>query len=426
MPLLPLDIWRAELGFNPWLFWGLADGTIVVDSSKCSGLVREYSWQGTDAAGRDDLRRAIERAEQQLFAYLGYRVAPQYVETEPLAWPRFNDASMVRYADYDATGRRVAMLAPEFYIQAMGIEQLTLAGTATVAGLDLVYSDEFSTGFDDTFTITMPVSVADPAQIAVYFSTSDRFDDLAVGERWRIEPLQVSISAGVATIVGRRWLVVKPILYQAPRLNALSPTVAANFVTALDVYERTTNGDGLTVTTSQATLIYESSDCGGWGAGFCCTNTGGSTDPGTVGQVVARAGIRDRTLGLITPAAAVYNAATGLWQSANCHSCYADPDRVTLRYLAGYPLGSDGQMAKRWQQAVTMLATAELKRRVCACRDANERLHDLQLDMALQSTETERYQRSGRDLDSPFGTRLGHISAWKLANEHILRRGFRA
>ncbi len=67
MNLLPLDIWRAEIGWNPWLFWGLADNSIVLDNSKCSGLVREYSWQGSDAAGRADLRLAIERAEEQRF-----------------------------------------------------------------------------------------------------------------------------------------------------------------------------------------------------------------------------------------------------------------------------------------------------------------------------------------------------------------------
>lgn len=426
MPLLPLDIWRAEMGLNPWLFWGLADGTIVVDNSKCSGLVREYAWQGTDAAGRDDLRRAIERAEEELSNYLQYRVAPQYVETQALEWPRYTIADQVRYRDIDATGRRVAMLAPEFYIQAMGVEQLTLVGTATVLGGDLVYSDVFGTGFDDTFTITMPTSVTDPTQIAVYVSAADRFDDLAVGERWRVQPIQISISAGVATIVGRRWLVVRPILYEAPNLNALTPIGAGNFVTALDVYQRATNGNGLTVNDSQATLVYESSDCGGWGAGYCCDNVNGSSDPGTVGEVVARAGIRDQTLGLITPAAAVYNASTGLWSSAGCSGCYAEPDRVKLRYLAGYPLDANGQMAKVWQQVVSMFAAAELKRRICACRDVNERIHDLQLELTLQSTQTERYQVSPRDLDSPFGTRLGHVQAWKKAQDHILRRGFRA
>ena len=424
MPLLPLDTWRAEIGFEPWKFWGLADGTIIVDNSKCSGLVREYSWQGTDAAGRDDLRRAIERAEEELATYLQYRVAPQYIETEPLPWPRFNDASMVRYRDMDATGRRVAMMAPEFHIQAMGIEQLTLIASATVLLGTLVYTDEFNTGFDDTFTITLPTTATDPDEIAVYFSVADRFDDTATIDRWRIEPLQISIAGGVVTIVGRRWLVVRPILYQAPTLNAINPTVAGNFVTSLDVYRRTTNGDGLTVDTCQATLQFESSDCGGWGASFCIGPPFGSTDPGTVGEVIARSGIRDRTLGLITPGAAVFNASTGLWQSAyGCSGCYAEPDRVILRYLAGFPL-ERGKMAKVWQQVVTMFAAAELKRRICACRDINERLHDLQLDMALQSTETERYQRTEADLGNPFGTRLGHVQAWKKANDHILRRGF--
>lgn len=423
MPLLPLDIWRAEIGLEPWKFWGLADGTIVVDNSKCSGLFREYSYQGSDTAGRDDLRRAIERAEEKLFTYLRYRVAPQYVETEPLEWPRYMDASMARYRDMDATGRRVAMMAPEFHIQAMGVEMLTLIGSATVAGATLVYSDKFGSGINDTFTITLPTTVTDPAEIAVYFSVADRFDDTAVGDRWRIEPIQVSIAGGNVTIVGRRWLVVRPILYQPPTLNALNPTLAGNFVTSLDVYQRTTNGNGNTVTTAQATLVYESSDCGGWGAGFCVGSLNGSTDPGTVGEVIGRAGIRDRTLGLITPAVATFNATTGLWSSMSACNCYAEPDRVKLRYLAGYPL-ERGQMAQRWQQVVTMLAAAEVKRRIVACRETNERLHDLQMDMALQSTETERYQRTNEELNNPFGTRLGHIQSWKMAKDHILRRGF--
>jgi len=418
MPLLPLDTWRQDIGLNPWLFWGLADNNIIKDNAKCSGLLREYSWQGTDMAGRDDLRRAIERAEEMLFNLLNYRVAPQYIETKPLPWPRFYEANMVRWQDMDATGRRVAMLAPEFHIQAMGIEQLTAIGLNTA----LVFSDEFNTGFDDTFTITLPTTVTDVSQIAVYFSAAERFDDTRTIDRWRIEPLSITISGGNVTIIGRRWLIVRPILYEAPTLNAINPTNAANFATTLDVYQRTTNGDGATTDTCQATLVYETSDCGGWGAGFCCDPLNGSTDPGTVGYVIARAGIRSRELGLITPAQAAYNASTGLW-SSGC--CYVEPDRVILRYLAGYPL-ERGQMAQRWKQATTMLAAAELKRRVVACRETNERLHDLQLDMALQSTETERYQRSQADLDNPFGTRLGHIQAWKMANNNILRRGYSA
>lgn len=413
MTLLPLDIWRQEIGLNPWLFWGLADNVTVLDQSKCSGLLREYSWQGSDTAGRDDLRRAIERAEEKLFSYLGYRVAPQYVETVPLTWPRFNDASQVRYQGMDATGRRVAMMAPEFHIQAMGVEQLTSIGTA-----GLIFTTKYGGLLKETWTAQIATTVTDPDEIAVYFTAADRLtDDMA---RWRIEPISVTIAGGIATITGATWLMVKPYLYDNPTLNALNPTNFTNFVSAIEVYSRTTNGAGLTLQDCQAVLQYETSDCGGWGAGWCCDSLNGSTDPGTVGEVIARSGIRDRTLGLITPAASAYNATTGEW-SSGC--CYAEPDRVKLRYLAGYPL-ERGQMAKKWQQVVTMLAAAEVKRRIVACRETNERLHDLQLDIALQSTETERYQRSEADLNNPFGTRLGHIQAWKQAKDRILRRGF--
>ena len=170
-------------------------------------------------------------------------------------------------------------------------------------------------------------------------------------------------------------------------------------------------------------MQYECSDCGGWGAGFCIGAVNGSTDQGTFAEVIARAGIRNRTLGLITPGAAAYNA-TGLWSSASSCNCYAEAGSGGAA-LPGRLSAGAGQMARKWQQVVSILATAELKRRICACRDANERVHELQMDMALQSTETERYQRSARDLDWPFGTRLGHIQAWKMSSDMILRRARR-
>jgi hypothetical protein len=417
---LPLDSWRAEMGLNPWHFWGLADRQIVPIVAECSSLVREYSWQGSDMAGRDDIRQAIRDAETKLASYLGYNVMPEYGEAE-VDWPRHYQVNMIRLRDWDATGRRIAVALPSGYVQALGIEQLTMAGTATVLGGELVYSDQFSTGFDDTFTITLPTTVTDPDQIALYFATADRFDDTATGERWRIEPIQIGISGGNVVISGRRWLLVRPILYQAPNLNAIDPTNAANFVTSLEVYQRTTNGDGIAASTCQATLIYESGDCAScWGPCWC-SGAPSSTDPATTGLVIARAGIRDSVLGLVTPGAASYDATAGSWTAACCTG-FCDPDRVSVRYLAGYPL-TNGRMDRRWQQVTARLAAAELKRRICACRDTNERLHDLQIDLTLQATETERYTTAPEDLSNPFGTRKGHVQAWREARYHILRRG---
>jgi hypothetical protein len=432
---LPLDTWRAFCGFPPWHFWQFADGpgnnAIVPIDSKCSTLVYEYDWQGSDAAGRASLRESIREAERMLLDYLGYRVAPEYVKTT-VAWPRLGDASMGRLRDYDATGRRVAVLAPEGYIQAMGVEQLTLVGTATVAGGELVYSAVFNAGLQDTFTITLPTTATDPTQIAVYFAATDRFDGEdfsdAVGERWRIEPVQVTISGGNVVIVGRKWLVGKPILYQNPVAAALNPQTATNFVTSLEVYTRTTNGGGTSVTTSQATLIYESNNCGPcWGRCCCGGGPPASSDPDATGLVIARAGIRNSELGQVTPGAATYDPTTGAWSSAwCCAGAYCDPDRVTLRYLAGYPLDSDGQFARKLRAMTCQLAGAEAKRRICACRETNEKLFDLQQDLSLEATQSEKYTTTTEQLNNPFGTRRGHVKAWRTASDLILRRGIHA
>ncbi len=424
MPL-PLDTFRAFLGLPPWHVWGFAGGIVPVNS-KCSTLTYEYSWQGSDAAGRADVREAINEAENKLRDYLNYRPMPEYVDFALVDWPRPYAANTGRGWDSDATGRRIAVQAPEGYVQAMGIELLTLIGTATVAGGALVYSAAFNPALQDTFTITLPYTGTNPDEIAVYFSVGDRFDDLAVGQRWRIEPIQVSISGGNVVIVGRKWLCGVPLLYENPVATALDPTNSTNFVTSLDVYQRTTDGSGNSVTTAQATLVYETGNCGGcWGR--CCCSTGtSSSDPGTVGEVIARAGIRDGTLGLITPAAATYDPTTLAWSSAWCCSAsYCDPDRVKLRYLAGWPL-INGQMDRNFQQVVARLAAAELKRRICACREGNEKLHDLQQDLTLESTQSERYAVAQEDLSNPFGTRRGHVQAWRAIRYDILRRGIAA
>lgn len=428
---LPLDTWRSIIGLPPWQFWqfGQSPGTnaIVPINSKCAPLVFEYDWQMSDQAGRASLRDAITDAEEKFMTYVGYRALPTYVDYALVDWPRYYEADLTRWSDRDATGRRIAVAAPEGYIQALGVESLTLIGTATVVGGELVYSALFNANLQDTFTITLPTSVTDPAQIAVYFSVGDRFDDTTVGQRWRVEPIEVAISGGNVVITGRKWLVAKPLLYQNPVATMLDPTNAGNFVTSLDVYQRTTDGNGNSVTTAQATLVYETNNCGAcWG--LCCCGSSGTTssDPGTTGEVIARAGIRDATLGLITPAAATYNPDTGLWTSAwCCAASYCDPDRVKLRYLAGYPL-QNGQIAPRFRGPLAWLAAAEAKRRICACRETNEQLHDLQLDLALESTETERYTRPESQMTNPFGTRLGHIKAWLAVKDHILRRGVSA
>lgn len=419
---LPLDTFRALLGLHPYHFWQLADsgpGALVPIESKCSTLVYEYDWQGSDAAGRESVRTAIADAEWKMLDYLGYRVMPEYTDYDLVDWPRYYEANLSRGADWDATGRRIAVLAGEGYIQAMGVEQLTLIGAAAV-GLTV----QTGTALYRSFSLTIAVPAGTSADdLAVYFAAADRLGDPA-GDRWRIEPLKVTVSGLNATITGDVWLIVQPSLYEAIPATVLDPTDASVFVSSLEVYTRTTNGNGSSVTTAQSTLVYETNDCGScWGSACCCYGGTVSSDPGTTGEVIARAGIRDAVNGLITPAAAIYNGAT--WSSVWCCAGFCEPDRVKLRYLAGYPL-EGRQMARRFRDPTAWLAAAELKRRVCACREQNEKLHDLQQDLTLESTQSERYAVPQGQLDNPFGTRRGHVQAWKAVQDVILRRGISA
>lgn len=408
MPLLPLDVFRKEMSYNPYHFWGLTNSTVPITSA-CNALIKQYGWQDADAAGRNEILQAIESAEQKITKYLGYAPAPRYV-SNTIAWPHYHNNNLWRWGYFDASGRLVGVKMPEGYIQAAGVESRTLIGTAAVT-----YSDADGDGLDDTFVLTIATTVTDASQIAVYFKSTDRLDNESVGEKWRILPVSVSISGGTATIRGRSWLLVKPIRYEGVSVNPLNPSLVTNFVTELEVYQRTTSTNGETTDTAQAVLLWETVPCGGW---FCCSNLSytpadSSLDPAAVGMAIARVGIRDAVNGVVVPAEAVRNASSGLWYAVDWHT-YREPDRATVRYLAGYPLESDGQMNTLFRQVVARMAAAEMAQKLCSCDSANRQLYHWQFDLALTDGENNvKFQVTEKDLDNPFGTRRGQVYAWK-------------
>jgi hypothetical protein len=124
-------------------------------------------------------------------------------------------------------------------------------------------------------------------------------------------------------------------------------------------------------------------------------------------------GIRDARHGLLTPAEAAYDSTTQTWSSLDWSVC-AEPDRVSLRYLAGWPLGSDGQMQEPYRTIVARLAAAELSRPVCGCDAANRELYHWQFDISQTARGDELFGISQENLNNPIGTRRGHIQAWKF------------
>lgn len=416
--LLPLYSFFEIIGFHPWHSFGIAGTGDLAVHTGCDTLVRRYEWQNSDAVGTKAIEQAIETAEAKLTQYLKYSPAPHYV-TEALPWPR---ADGERWGAAGSDWRWLTVQATEGEVRAVGVETLISISTAAV----VTYSDEDGDGFDDTFTVSAATSVTDTSQIAAYFSVGDRFNGwgstTAIGPRWRVLPVQITISAGTVTVKGPKQLCVRPIKYEGViniGANGLDPATAANFVTTLDIYQRYTATDGNTVTTSQGVITWETRPSHGW---WCCCDacvasstaySGSPFDPAAVAQAVARVGIRDARHGLLTPADASYDSTTGVWSSLDWTVC-AEPDRVTLRYLAGFPLGSDGQMQEPYRTIVARLAAAELSRPVCGCDAANRELYHWQFDISQTARGDELFGISQQNLNNPLGTRRGHVQAWKF------------
>lgn len=403
MNLLPLETWRSVFGLNPIHFWGLS-GTLAPVTSTCNPVTREHAWQNADAVGRQEIREAIEAAEQRLREHLGYSVAPHYA-SETLAWPG---------GAWGSDGRWQTVQLSEGYVQAIGSETLERLGAGSV-----VFSDTDGDTLDDTFDVTwtpVPEGV-DASDLALYFTAEDRIDDDPIGERWRILPLRILTETdgdGVVTahLRGKAWMIVKPALLERVTLAEIDPADVDNFVGMLDVYRRYTS-------TPQATLTWESAPY----PAFCCT-TDSSGDPAAIATATARVAIRDGLHGIVAPAQATYDEDTEVWNAVAWGLC-RPPDSVTVQYLAGVPL-ENGQMAAQWRAIVARMAAAELAKPICACTAANKALHEWQFDVARTGgAGDESYGAvSPEDLSNPFGTRRGHIYAWKRVKQLKQSRGF--
>lgn len=411
--LLPLDTWRNILGYHPWHFWGWADDTIVPVTSACNTVVFQHPWQMADAAGRDEISRAIEQAEERIKDFLLYYPAPKYL-TKELMFPRYPDQRFDRVRYIDGSGRWPAVKV-EGHVQKVGVETLTLLSGAAV---NVTYSDLDGDGLDESWSASVAVTFTDTTQVDVYFAAADRLDGDPVGERYKIAPVKVTISGGVATVKGKSWLMGKPILYEGFGENILDPLDATNFVSTVEIYRHYCDPTGTTVDTAQSKLIWETRPH----AYFCaCTSCSGVVppgftnyaDPAAEGYGIARVALRQAELGELGVGEAAYDVTQGVWLQINWNMC-RPPDRILVRYLAGKPL-VNGEMEKRFQNVVTYLAAAELAKPICACQQANKNLYNWQFDLARTGgADGESYGAiSVEDLNNPFGTRRGQVYAWK-------------
>jgi len=411
MPVLSLEEWRRIFGLHPWHFWGLADsGSLRATAQAGDDVFPRYGWQSTQCVGRDEIVDAVRSAERLLRTHLGYRPGPQYDEVT-MPWPRLALPQWTRTGPWDQSGRWLSIDLPEGEIQAIGVEQRTLLSTSS-----LTYSDSDGDGVHDLATTTVSTSVTDPAQLAIYVPAAERLMNEPLSETYRIRPVAIQIASGVATIRMPAYLCVRPIRYEGVTAQPLDPASAGVYLSSVDVVQRTTDQSSTHVATAGAVIVWETRPVHGW---WCCCGcqtssssfAGSPYDPAAVAQAVGRVAVRNARLGQVAVAQAAYDSTSATWTALDWSVCQ-EPDRVTVRYLAGLATPDGQRMDRDMALVVARLAAAELARPIDAQQPSMKELARWQRDIARQGAD-ESYQVSATDLDNPLGTRAGHIQAWK-------------
>lgn len=391
--LLSLSRYARIMGINPVTFQGATAGAIFPIRNACADLWWQFGWQNTDHVSRDDLAMAIYSAEVDMADFLGYWPAPVWTAAEEHPYPQgYRKAGLYSYS----IGLKSVPLHRGKLLE-FGSRAVSLVGTATVAGMTLVYSDEDADGFDETATITLPTTLTDACEMGAFF-VGYGGDETAEIRSARV----VTIAGGTLTMVFDSWLLIDPELQQQYPNSydpvAIDLTDPASFVTSVEVYRIYTD------TTTQGKFYWEPGiydTCSGTGCGLA--------------EQAACAYVRDEDTGLVVLQPGTYT--NGVWGATAFNDC-RDPDKVKIwyksgaesqRYRAGHvcdPLGDD------WAQLIAWIATARLERLACSCGNLTALFTKLQEDLA-QSGQAGSYFLPEDIANNPFGTHRGEIEAYK-------------
>lgn len=358
-----LNAWARRQNVNTWLFNQIDGADMAERGDKPGQFVYVQPEREQIAEG---IRVALALAVKQLRFY----PRPVYLHERiriPHGYP-----IMTRHCYVDAIGKRGVSLVDD--------------------GVTVTYSDADGDGVNETATITVSTDVTEPDELQVFFRRADSLSTIDADEKWQIEPLQVSISGGTATITGHRALFAKPSLWRKPYTapnysdaakNMGSVANAADFVTTVDVYRIYPDATGA------ATLLsnpYRDSP---------------STSPTTWTETGAEAVVEDSDLGFISARVAPDALDVGGYK-------YLD-----LYYRAGYPLDADGRPNRELETAIIRLANAEMSGAPTGHNITNNFYE-------LDAQAFPRGELSPSFVKNPFGVRVGHVAAWRIIDSFRL------
>jgi hypothetical protein len=332
-------------------------------------------------AERERVVQGITKAVALASKRVEFLPRPEYVyESIPISYSNF--------------GQLHKFLTKWRYVEAIGKRGLTVIQ----AGAPVAYDNpDDPAGLDTraTITVALPAGVTDAREVQVFFQAADSLGE-AGSELWRVEPLDVQISGGVATITGHRALFVHPAFwrqpYSAPNYNSADKNVAdvndpADFVSSVDVYRVYADPTGaVTIRTGPAG----------------CDAAGMTAIEGT-------AYVYDSALGLIGLDRVSCSACEWRWQYS-----------VELYYRAGFPTDVlTGQMNAELEQAYIQLANAKMPMKMTSRDIGNEVWYrDARVYNSTELLEADR--------KNPFGLEYGSVDAWRVLRNFVRPATMRA
>lgn len=375
-PYTSLEVFRKEIcGLNIWSFWGWESSLLRQTKLKkpCDLWVGNHS-ADPSRVGREEIRKALARAEQTLLQELGYPVVPTWSTKEILnyLWPQ---------------GSKCLVMLPLKPILTIGIENYYTLCTPS-RDPDEVGADDYilniapgdTIPYRFTVTCTIPYGVK-PSEIQLFFAPSERTEKTNDAGRWRIPVKDVQINGTTATITGEPALLAKPALQdqtvplQQPNSEmggdfALNPAYLPNYAAELEVrFVFVTPCGGIKAHTSDACGC---SACGGSGSCGHCQNVSYC--------------IESAEYGLVRPT----------W---NRRGCSRLPDKFCFSYLAQ-------DCSRDWTREIAMLTAARLACPLCAC--GQDGLSYWQHDFAADKDRAKTFKQ----LENQLGTRRGEMEVW--------------
>ncbi len=410
--LLSLDRYAKIMGINPAHFnTGSAVSLgIFPTNAQCSGLWWQYAWQHADQVSREDLARAIYDAEQDIKRAMGFSPAPNWEAKELHKFDQHYRRDAFGTSGMNVRGQRMSVKANYGKVISGGQRAVSLVGTATTAGLTLVYTDADSDGFYETATITLPTTLTDACEIKLYFAGHSG------NPEWEIRPVRSKAKVGAnVVIVADSWMLIDPDLWEFYPTTTGATVIdigdVTNFVVSVDVYREYNDA------TVQASEFYweleptifgtiACSACGGSGCAACSLNY-------QAGCLHAR----DKDSGIVVPSPATYDSDDDTWVAESFNVC-RDPDQVKLWYQAGdiderfLREETCEPLSDYYAHAIAWLATARLERDFCACNNSAALATQLRQDLSFAG-DGGSYATLEELLSNPFGTKRGEWMAWK-------------